>query len=112
MNGPVAAPSGSHVLHVKVWSDAGNVCVTDVSIDLSGGSASTVVPSDAVRVSSIQTLSNWTAIHDGGTTGSSSGAMSMASSLSLTGDSRLFATEFNDFGGERFSVQFDDNTTS
>jgi hypothetical protein len=112
MNGPVAAPNGWHTLHVKAWSDAGNVCVTDVSIDVTGGSATSVVPSDAVRVGSIQTLSNWTAIHDGGTTGSSSGAMSMESSPSLTGASRLFANQFNDFGGERFSVQFDDNTTS
>jgi hypothetical protein len=112
MNGPVAAPNGWHILHVKVWSDSGNVCVTDVSIDVTGGSATSIVPSDAVQVSSIQTLSNWTAIHDGGTTGSSSGAMSIASSPSLTGASRLFANQFNDFGGERFSVQFDDNTTS
>jgi hypothetical protein len=38
--------------------------------------------------------------------------MSIASSPSLTGASRLFASQFNEFGGERFSVQFDDNTTS
>ena len=80
INGPVAAPSGWHTLHVKVWNGGGGVCVTDVSIDVgaapaaaSSGSSASVVPSNAVKVSSIQSLGNWTAIHDGGTPGSSSG---------------------------------------
>ncbi|MGH7226508.1 MAG: hypothetical protein ACRELF_25100, partial [Gemmataceae bacterium] len=61
---------------------------------------------------SIQTLSDWTAIHDGGTPGSSSGAMSYAGSPSLSGASRLFANQFNYFGGERYSAQFGGETTS
>ncbi len=119
IDGPVAAPSGWHTLHVKVWNGGGGVCVTDVSIDVdatpavsSSGSSGSVVPSNAVKVSGIQSLGNWTAVHDGGTTGSSSGTMSLTSSPSLTGTSRLFANQFNNFGGERYFVQFDDNTTS
>jgi hypothetical protein len=117
INGPVAAPSGWHTLHVKVWNGGGGVCVTDVSIDVdatpaAAGSSGSIVPSTAVGVSSVQSLGNWTAIHDGGTTGSSSGTMSLTNSPSLTGTSRLFANQLNDFGGERYSVQFDDNTTS
>jgi hypothetical protein len=112
MNGPVSAPAGAHVLHIKVWNNTGGVCVTDVSITVTGSSATSVIPSTAVSVGAIQTLSNWTAIHDGGTPGSSSGTMSMSSSPSLTGAARLFANEFTDYGGERYSVQFDDNTTS
>jgi len=111
IDGPVSAPSGWHTLHVKVWNGQGGVCVTDVSIDVTGGAAS-LIPSDAVEISSIQALSDWTAIHDGGTPGSSSGTMSLHSSPSLTGTSRLFANQFNDFGGERYSAQFDDNTTA
>jgi hypothetical protein len=111
INGPVGAPSGWHTLHVKVWNDTGGVCVTDVSIDVVG-TPNSIVPQDAVQVSSIQTLGSWTAIHDGGTPGSSSGTMSLTNSPALTGTSRLFANQFNDFGGERYSVQFDDNTTS
>jgi hypothetical protein len=95
INGPVAAPSGSHTLHVKVWNGSGAVCVTDVGIDVI-----------------IQSLGNWITVHDGGTPGSSSGTMSMASSPSMTGTSRLFANQFNNFGGQRYSVQFDDNATA
>jgi hypothetical protein len=121
INGPVAAPGGWHTLHVKVWNDWGGVCVTDVSIDVStapagnattsSGSAS-LIPSNAVKVSSIQAMGNWITIHDGGTLGSSSGTMSLSSSPSMTGTARLFANQFNDFGGQRYSVQFDDNATS
>jgi hypothetical protein len=111
MNGPVSAPSGWHTLHIKVWNDVGGVCVTDVSIDVVGGALS-VIPSNAVKVSSIQALGNWAAVHDGGTTGSSSGWTGVQSSPSLIGSAREFATYFSNFGGERYSVQFDDNTTA
>jgi len=109
MNGPVSAPSGWHTVHVKAWNAAGGVCVTDISVDVSGGGATSVIPSNAVKVSSLQTLGNWIAAHDGGTPGSSSGTMSLVSSPSLTGTARLFANQFNDFGGERYSVDFGDD---
>ncbi|MFP5227295.1 MAG: hypothetical protein ACLGXA_06665 [Acidobacteriota bacterium] len=122
INGPVTAPSGWNTLHVKVWNRYGAVCVTDVSIDVvtgaavaataSGSGATSVIPSNAIKVSAIQTLGNWSAIHDGGTPGWSSGTMSMASSPSVTGAARLFANQFNDFGGERFSAQFGDDNTA
>lgn len=112
MDSPVSAPSGWHILHIKAWNNTGGVCVTDVSIDVGGGGATSVIPSGAVRVSAIQTLGNWVKAHDGGTPGWSSGTTYVVGSPSLTGAARLFANEFNDFGGERFSAQFDDNTTS
>jgi hypothetical protein len=114
INGPVTSPTGWHTLHVKVWNDQGGVCVTDISIDVGSGTsgATSVIPSNAVKVSSIQALSDWTAIHDGGTPGWSSGTMSMSSSPSMTGAARLYANEFNDFGGERYSAQFSDDTSA
>lgn len=112
INGPVTAPNGWHTLHVKVWNNAGGICVTDVSINVNGAATSSVIPAYAVKVGSIHTLGNWISIHDGGTPGSSSGTMSLANSPSVTGTSRLFANQFNYFGGQRYSVQFDDNTTS
>jgi hypothetical protein len=119
INGPVSSPDGWHTLHIKVWNGTGGVCVTDVSIDVSSGptaaansGSSGVVPANAVKVGSIQTLGGWTAIHDGGTPGSSAGTMSVAGSPSLTGAARLFANQFNNFGGERYSAQFDDNSSS
>jgi len=111
MNGPVNAPAGWHTVHVKAWDDYGDVCVTDVSVNVAGGSSS-IIPSNAVSVSEIQTLGNWTEIHDGGTPGSSSGVMSLVNSPSLTGTSRFFANQFNYFGGERYTAQFDDDMYS
>jgi len=113
INGPVAAPGGWHTLHVKVWNGSGGVCVTDVAIDVTAaGGGMAVVPSSATQVSAIQTLGNWIGIHDGGTPGSSSGTMSMSNSPSLTGAARLFANQFNDFGGERYSAQFADDVNA
>lgn len=150
MDGPVNAPSGWHTLHVKVWDVYGDICVTDVSIHVSGGDATSgggsgggnttsgggsgdgnaasaggsgggnaasgggsgalsVVPSDATEVSSIQTL-DWSVIHDGGTSGSSDGTTYVTDSPSITGSARLFANVLDDFGGERYSSQFSDDT--
>ncbi len=116
INGPVAAPSGWHTLHVKVWNGSGGICVTDIPIDVNQTGAATgalsLVPSSATQVSSIQTLGNWISIHDGGTPGSSSGTMSMSSSPSMTGSARLFANQFNDYGGQRYSAQFTDDVNA
>lgn len=113
INGPVAAPGGWHTLHVKVWNNRGGVCVTDVSIDVSAGSgANSVIPSNAVKVSNIQAMGNWIKIHDGGTPGWSDGTTYVVNSPSMTGGARLFANEFNNFGGERYSAQFGDDTAA
>jgi hypothetical protein len=119
MNGPVSAPAGWHIVHVKVWNRYGAVCVTDISFDVvtgasSGGSSSatSVIPSNAIGVSSIQALGGWSEIHDGGTPGSSAGAMSMASSPSVDGAAKYFQNVFSYYGGERYAVHFSDDTTS
>ncbi|HZP07623.1 MAG TPA: hypothetical protein VFB43_22180 [Terracidiphilus sp.] len=109
INGPVTAPSGWHTLHVKVWNNQGGICVTDVSINVGGssggGGGMAVVPSNAAAIGGIQTMGDWEAIHDEGTPGSSSGSMSMTGSPSLTGSARLFANQFNYYGGERYAAQ-------
>lgn len=111
INGPVAAPSGWHTLHVKVWNNRGGVCVTDISINVasspsSSGGTENVVPWNAISNSSLQSLGNWINVHDGGTSGWSSGTTYVTGSPSLTGGSRLFANEFGNYGGQRYSVQF------
>lgn len=122
VNTTISAPAGSHTLHVKSWNGKGETCVQDVSIDVvsegsSSGSSSgsgglSVVPSGAKKVGAIQTLSGWQKVHDGGTPGSASGTMSMSSSPSVTGASRLYANEFKDYGGERYWVHFSDDTSA
>ena len=113
MNGPVNAPAGPHTIHVKVWNGKGAICVTDVGINVGAASQfASVVPSNAVKVSGIQALGSWTQIHDGGTPGSSSGWTGTQSSPSLTGAAREFYSTFSYYGGQRYSVQFDDDNTS
>lgn len=120
MNGPVSAASGWHTVHVKVWSDWGAVCVSDVSVNVGAGTqvtnggsnALSVVPGNAVKISNIHTLDNWIQIHDGGTPGSSSGWTGTQASPSMTGAAREFATSFSYFGGQRYSALIDSDTSS
>ena len=115
MNASVSASAGAHTLHVKSWGDDGAGCDADVAITVSGGSGSTptsVVPSNAVSVSSIQTLGDWIEVNDTGAVGTSRGAMAMVSSPSLSGNARKFVTSFANGGGERYYVSFGDDTTS
>ena len=116
INVSVQAPSGTHTLHVKSWGDKGSSCVTDVTITVAGtGSTVTdasVVPSGSASVSSIQVLSNWKLQHDPGTTGSSSGSMSVVSSPSYGGSARKFVTKFSGSGGELYDVSYGDDTSA
>lgn len=115
MDSQVTSPAGSHVLHVKSWSPDGGACVSDVDITVSGsssgssGSALSNVPSDAVKVSSIQSLSNWKDQHDSATGSSSSGSMSVVNSPSLSGFARKFSFSFTNNAGQRFSDGFGDD---
>ena len=110
----VSSSAGTHTLHVKSWGDKGASCVTDVTVTVSGVSASGAldVPAGAVSVSSIQTLSGWTGVHDTGTSGSASGSTSVVSSPTHSGDSRKFSASFTNNGGERFYKSFGDDTSA
>lgn len=120
INGTVAPAAGWHKLHVKVWNDLGGVCVTDISVNVGGAPAAPAnnsnalsrVPSNATAVSAIQNLGNWAQVHDGGTSGSSSGWTGTQGSPSLTGSAREFVSNFSNFGGQRYSAQFGDDNTS
>jgi hypothetical protein len=113
----VSASAGTHTVHVKSWGDNGAVCVTDVALDVTDvtdnvAADSSVVPSDAVSVSSINKLGGWRTAHDDGTNGSSSGKMYLVGSPVHSGSSREFVTKFSGAAGQRYSVSFSDNSTS
>ncbi|HZC42636.1 MAG TPA: hypothetical protein VE195_00590, partial [Acidobacteriaceae bacterium] len=113
----VSASVGTHTVHVKVWNTYGSVCVTDVKIDVTSAtdnvaSDTSVVPSSAVTVSSLESMRSWTAKHDGGTSGSASGKMYLVGSPSHSGVSRKFVTYTSHYGGERYSVVFGDDRSS
>jgi hypothetical protein len=116
INASVQAGSGAHTLHVKAWGDKGAVCVTDVGITVSATTSSSngdaVVPSYAVSVGAIQLLGDWQAINDSAAGGSANGAMSVTGSPSLYGNARRFATNFWNYGAERYHATFGDDTTS
>jgi hypothetical protein len=117
MNTQVTAASGSHTLHVKSWGNGGAGCSVAVSITVSGGSTASsssgpTIPSSALSVSSIQTLSDWAAAHDTAAEGSASGVTSIVTSPTLSGHARKFVTTFSGNGNERYSASFSDDTTS
>lgn len=112
----VGSAAGVHTLHVKAWGDSGAACVTDVTFTVKTGTTSTtgdsMIPPDAVSVSSIQAMGNWQAEHDDGGPGRSNGSTKVVKSPSLHGTTRRFETEYSDRGDERYSVAFSDDTNS
>ena len=113
INGPVMPPQGWHKLHVKVWNDQGQVCVTDVAVNAADQiTPNSPIPSGAISVSAIQAQSNWIAAHDAGTSGDSSGWTAIAGSPSLSGSARAFSSHMSHYAGHRFAVHFGDDRDS
>jgi hypothetical protein len=114
LNAPVSSATGAHTLHVKAWGNQGAGCVTDVAINVTAANeSSSIVPSSAISVNSIESLSNWVAAYDSNSgIGSASGSTSIVSSPSQNGHSREFLTRFANSGGERYSVTFGDDETA
>lgn len=106
----VSTGAGGHTVHVKAWGQYGNVCVSDVSVNVAADAS--VIPSGSNSVSSIENLGNWQAYHDAATPGWSSGAMNLVSSPSLSGSARQFYTTYGGNGGERYHVAFDDDVNA
>lgn len=102
----VSASTGGHVLHVKAWGVSGASCVTDVALTVG---ASSEIPSYASSVSSLQSFGGWSAVHDSGTPGSSSGWSAVTSSPSRSGAARKFSMSYSYYGGERYSISFGDD---
>ena len=107
LNTNLSTGAGWHTVHVKAWGRYGGVCVTDVSVNVAGGSS--IVSNAAASLSAIENLDNWQAFHDDSTGGWSSGAMNLVSSPSLSGSAREFYTTYGNFGGERYHVAFSDD---
>jgi hypothetical protein len=105
----VAAATGAHTLHVKSWGKSGASCVSDIPLTVKAGATSSggpSIPVSAVITKALQDLTTWTAEHDAGTSGSSSGSMSLVSSPAMSGQARQFATTYSNYGGERYNIKF------
>ncbi len=105
MNGPVTVAAGGHTLHVKAWGNAGAVCVADVAITVGAASAS-AVPASALSNGNLQAINQWAGVHDAGTPGTSSGWTGTQASPSRSGVAREFATNYTNYGGERYTMRF------
>lgn len=114
INTRASAGNGAHTLHIKAWGKGGASCVANIPISVSAPANSSVIPSNAVKVSSIQTLKNWETEYDVGTkTGHSTGTMTLVGSPAHEGGSaRKFVTNFSDYAGQRFDVSFGDDTSA
>jgi hypothetical protein len=108
LNAPIASPRGAHTLHVKSWGNQGAGCDTDVAINVVP-SPVTQLPSSAIAVQAIQSLTGWEAAYDPVTSGganSTYGVTQFSGSPSLSGQSRQFVTTASNYGGERYDVVF------
>jgi len=108
----VASGSGAHTLHVKAWGQQGASCVTDVAITVGASAASSAVPSDAASNGGLQIPNNWVGLNDSGSAGGSSGWSAILNSPSRSGSARKFVSSYSDYGDQRFSASFGDDTTS
>jgi hypothetical protein len=71
-----------------------------------------VLPTSAITVSEIQTLSTWNGVYDTGTNGSAVGSSTITDTPSLSGKAREFDMEFTKNGGERFYDSFATDRTA
>lgn len=110
LNASVSVGSGGHTIHVKSWGNGGASCMSNLAVNVGATSAAT--PSSATNVGNLQASANWSAVHDGGTPGSSSGWSGLTNSPSRTGSARHFSTSYNNYGGERYVANFGDDTNA
>jgi hypothetical protein len=104
VNTTVAAQAGTHTLHVKSWGSSGASCDQDLTITVDGA-----MPADAVVSSGLQTDGNWQAAHDPASGAASTGTTDTTDSPSVSGNARQFNTSFTNYGGEIYSLAFDND---
>ncbi|MBS1806113.1 MAG: chitobiase/beta-hexosaminidase C-terminal domain-containing protein [Acidobacteria bacterium] len=68
------------------------------------------IPSYATAQKEIQLLPNWRIKHDPGTSGTSTGSMTLVSDPSLSGQAAKVHTTFTNAGGELYSISYGNDT--
>lgn len=92
----------------------GSACVSNIAVNVVPSPTSTL-PSGAIAVNAIQTLTNWQAESDiatgnGGT--STYGTTNLVNSSTLSGLGRGFITNYANYEGERFHASFGVDTSA
>lgn len=103
--GPILVANSMTVQALAVASGYANsgIARADYSITTSKGPS---IPSNAIKVSSIQLMPNWRIKHDPATPGTSTGVMTEVADPSLSGLSERFDTSFTNGGGELYSLTY------
>ena len=70
------------------------------------------IPTYAISQQEIQLLPNWRIKHDPGTSGTSTGSMTLVSDPSLSGQAAKIYTTFTNAGGELYSISYGNDTDS
>ena len=108
-------PAGVHTVHFKSWTANGVCPVVSTSFTVGGGGGSVApnaapaiasVPAAAPGSANLDGATNWIAIHDGGTPGSSRGSSVYPARTPVYDDAREFYMTYSAQGGERWSVVF------
>ena len=113
LNVQAVSPTGAHTIHVKSWGNRGSSCVSNVAVNVVPSPTSTL-PSSAMAVKAIQTLTNWQANADSatGTSGGTSGLTNLVNALMPSGLGRAFVANYTNYEGVRFHVSFGADTSA
>ena len=112
LNVQVPAAEGAHTVKVTATTAGGAACSASVAITVTAPSPTSLVPSNAITVTGLQAHPNWSAINDSAASGSSTGTTSIVASPSLSDNARQFVTSFVNYGNERYSVSFGNDTAA
>jgi hypothetical protein len=107
----IAAPAGSHVLHVKSWGNRGANCNQAVNVEVLDKLPA--LPANVASSANVQGMTSWVGEHDAATSGTSTGATGLLTGgAPLNGEVRTFSFRYANDGGHRFHVSFPGNTTA
>jgi hypothetical protein len=103
--GPVLVANSMTVQALACASGYANSGIARADYVISSSKGPTI-PSNAIKVSSIQLMPNWRIKHDPATPGTSTGVMTEVADPSLSGLSQRFDTTYTNGGGELYSLTY------
>jgi len=110
-SGPITIASSTVVQAIAVAPGYANSGLAQASYVISIPKGPSM-PSYAISQKEIQLLPNWRIKHDPGTSGTSTGSMTLVSDPSLSGQAAKIYTTFTNAGGELYSVSYGNDTDS
>ncbi|WP_162601369.1 chitobiase/beta-hexosaminidase C-terminal domain-containing protein [Occallatibacter savannae] len=110
--GPLAIAKSTTLQAVAVAPNMANSGLARASYVISSASKGAPIPSYATAEKQIQLLPNWRIKHDPATPGTSTGAMTLTSDPTQSGQSEKYYTSYTNSGGELYSISYGNDTYS